>query len=155
MALVKNKHHLLKRWAKVNKLHFKVSIYCLNQNYIESTFKIASKFLRKKLSVTKVLLFKTIFTYVQNQWICLLILQLSLKFSDLFNYIINSLSLLPTCCCCCCCCGVASVVSDSVRPHRWQPTRLPCPWDSPGRNTGVGCHFLLQCMKVKSESEVA
>ena len=36
----------------------------------------------------------------------------------------------------------------------WQPTRLPCPWDSPGKNTGVGCHFLLQCMKVKSESEV-
>ena len=32
--------------------------------------------------------------------------------------------------------------------------RLPCPWDSPGKNTGVGCHFLLQCMKVKSESEV-
>ena len=40
-------------------------------------------------------------------------------------------------------------------PHRWQPTRLPCPWDSPGKNTGAGCHFLLQCMKVKSESEVA
>ena len=39
--------------------------------------------------------------------------------------------------------------------HRWQPTRLPCPWDSPGKNTGVGCHFLIQCMKVKSESEVA
>ena len=50
---------------------------------------------------------------------------------------------------CCCCCWVASVVSDSMRPHRWQPTRLPCPWDSPGKNTGVGCHFLLQCMKVK------
>ena len=50
---------------------------------------------------------------------------------------------------------VASVVSDSVRPHRRQPTRLPRPWDSPGKNTGVGCHFLLQCMKVKSESEVA
>ena len=48
-----------------------------------------------------------------------------------------------------------SVVSDSVRPHRQQPTRLPHPWDSPGKNTGVGCHFLLQCMKVKSESEVA
>ena len=47
-----------------------------------------------------------------------------------------------------------SVVSDSVRPHRWQPTRLPRPWDSPGKNAGVGCHFLLQCMKVKSESEV-
>ena len=47
-----------------------------------------------------------------------------------------------------------SVVSDSVRPHRQQPTRLPRPWDSPGKNTGVGCHFLLQCMKVKSESEV-
>ena len=50
---------------------------------------------------------------------------------------------------------VTSVMSDSVRPHRWQPTRLCCPWDSPGKNTGVGCHFLLQCMKVKSESEVA
>ena len=46
-------------------------------------------------------------------------------------------------------------MSDSVRPHRWQPTRLPRPWDSPGKNTGVGCHFLLQCIKVKSESEVA
>ena len=45
-------------------------------------------------------------------------------------------------------------MSDSVRPHRRQPARLPHPWDSPGKNTGVGCHFLLQCMKVKSESEV-
>ena len=44
---------------------------------------------------------------------------------------------------------------DSVQPHRRQPTRLPRPWDSPGKNTGVGCHFLLQCMKVNSESEVA
>ena len=51
--------------------------------------------------------------------------------------------------------AVASVVSDSVRPHRRQSTRLPRPWDSPGKNTGVGCHFLLQCMKVKSECEVA
>ena len=42
-----------------------------------------------------------------------------------------------------------------MRPHRWQPIRLLCPWDSSGKNTGVGCHFLLQCMKVKSESEVA
>ena len=50
--------------------------------------------------------------------------------------------------------SVLSVMSDSVRPHRQQPTRLPCPWDSPGKNTGVGCHFLLQWMKVKSESEV-
>ena len=50
---------------------------------------------------------------------------------------------------------VASVLSDSVRPHRRQPTRLPRPWDSPAKNTGVGCHFLLQCMKVKSECEVA
>ena len=56
---------------------------------------------------------------------------------------------------CCCCCQVASVMSDSVQPHRWQPTRLLCPWDSPGKNTGTSCHFLLQCMKVKSESEVA
>ena len=46
-------------------------------------------------------------------------------------------------------------MSDSVRPQRWQPARHPRPWDSPGKNPGVGCHFLLQCMKVKSESEVA
>ena len=46
-------------------------------------------------------------------------------------------------------------MTDSVRPQSRQPTRLPCPWDSPGKNTGVGCHFLLQCMKVKSESEGA
>ena len=57
--------------------------------------------------------------------------------------------------CCCCCCLVTSVVSDSVPSHRQQPTRLPRPWDSPGKNTGVGCHFLLQYMQVKSESEVA
>ena len=46
-------------------------------------------------------------------------------------------------------------MSNSVRPHRRQPTWLPRPWDSPGKNTGVGCHCLLQCMKVKCESEVA
>ena len=46
-------------------------------------------------------------------------------------------------------------MSDSVRPHRQKPTRLPCPRDSPGKNTGVGCHFLLQCVKVKSEKKVA
>ena len=62
---------------------------------------------------------------------------------------------LTCCCCCCCCCCVTSVVSNSVLPHRRQPTRLCCPWDSPGKNTGVGCHFLLQCRKVKTESEVA
>ena len=62
------------------------------------------------------------------------------------SFIINSML---------CCCWVASVVSDSVQPHRRQPARLPRPWDSPGKNTGVGCHCLLQCMKVKRESEVA
>ena len=46
-------------------------------------------------------------------------------------------------------------MSDSVRPRRRPPTRLLCLWDSPGKNTGVGCHFLLQCMKVKRENEVA
>ena len=46
-------------------------------------------------------------------------------------------------------------MSDSMQPYRQQPTRLPCLWDSPGKNTGVGCHFLLQCVKMKSESEVA
>ena len=55
----------------------------------------------------------------------------------------------------CYCCYVASVMSDAVRSHRWKPTRLPHPWDSPGKSTGVGYHFLLQCMKVKSESKVA
>ena len=55
---------------------------------------------------------------------------------------------------CCCCCYITSVMSDSMQPHRQQPTRLPRRWD-PGKNTGVGCHFLLQCMKMKSESEVA
>ena len=53
------------------------------------------------------------------------------------------------------CCWVASVASDSAWPHRRQPTRLHLPWESPGKNAGVGCHFLLQYMKVKSESEVA
>ena len=48
-----------------------------------------------------------------------------------------------------------SLQSCLVQPHRRQPTRLPRPWDSPGKNTGVGCHFLLQCMQVKRESEVA
>ena len=43
----------------------------------------------------------------------------------------------------------------TLQPYKQQPTRLPHPWDSPGKNTGVGCHFLPQCMKVKSESEVA
>ena len=60
------------------------------------------------------------------------------------NWVIKEV-LLP--CCCCCCRQVASVVSNSVRPRRRQPTRLLRRWDSPGKNTGVGCHFLLQCMK--------
>ena len=52
--------------------------------------------------------------------------------------------------------AAAAAAAKSLQScHRWQPTRLPRPWDSPGKNTGVGCHFLLQCMKVKSESEVA
>ena len=53
------------------------------------------------------------------------------------------------------CCCITAVLSDSVRPHRWQPTRLPRPWDSPGKNSGLGCQFLLQRVKVKSQSEVA
>ena len=61
--------------------------------------------------------------------------------------------------CCCCCCCVASVVSDSVRPHRWQPTRLPRPWDSLGKNTGVGCQLRLNprefmlSLKIHSHSQ--
>ena len=64
------------------------------------------------------------------------------------NIFFSSCYMCCCCCCCCCCCQVASVMSDSVRPHRRQPTRLPHPWDSLGKNTGVGCHFLLQSMKV-------
>ena len=58
-------------------------------------------------------------------------------------------------------CSLAAAAAKSLqscptlRSHRRKPTRLPHPWDSPGKNTGVGCHFLLQCMKVKSEREVA
>ena len=53
--------------------------------------------------------------------------------------------------------AAAAAAAKSLQscPTLCDPTRLPCPWDSPGKNTGVGCHFLLQCMKVKSESEVA
>ena len=76
-------------------------------------------------------------------------------FSKLANSNPNCVEEEVYCCCCCCCCSVASVVSDSVQPHRRQPTRPRHPWDSPGKNTGVGCHFLLQCMRVKSENEVA
>ena len=54
-------------------------------------------------------------------------------------------------CCCCCCCFSCVLLCVT---HRCQPTRLHRPWDSPGKNTGVGCHFLLQCMKVKSLSRV-
>ena len=49
---------------------------------------------------------------------------------------------------CCCCCQVASVMSDSVQPHRWWPTRLLCPWDSLDKNTRVDCHFLLPYLLV-------
>ena len=51
--------------------------------------------------------------------------------------------------------AAAKSLSDSVRPHGLQPTRFLRPWDSLGKNTGVGCHFFLQCMEVESESEVA
>ena len=62
------------------------------------------------------------------------------------------------CCCCCCCCWVASFVADSVRPQRRQPTRLPYPWDSPGKNTGVVAISFSNArkwkVKVKSLSHV-
>ena len=78
---------------------------------------------------------------------------LQMLFLSFFLYLLYLVSWLQYCCCCCC--QVASVVSDSAQPYRRQPTRLPHPWDSPGKNTGVGCHFLLQRMKVKRENEVA
>ena len=86
------------------------------------------------------------FSWFSSLWASLNTIDMSLKpilvFGCLFHF--------P-----CCCCQVTSVMSDSVRPQRQQPTRFPRPWDSPGRNTGMGCHFLLQCMQVKSEREVA
>ena len=74
---------------------------------------------------------------------------------NLLHWQVDSLPLAPLRAPCCCCCKVASVASDSVQPHIRQPITLSHPWDSPGKNNGVGLHFLLQCMKVKSESEVA
>ena len=94
-------------------------------------------------------LFLRIFT-LPSLYMCLCVQDTS--HSGLKSTLMTSLELGSLCCCCC---KVASVVSDSVRPHRRQPTRLPRPWDSPGKNSGVGCHFLLQCMKVRGESEVA
>ena len=63
-----------------------------------------------------------------------------------------SITLIKAYCCCCCCrfSRVRLCATPQMTAHQ-----APCPWDSPGKNTGVGCHFLLQCMKVKSESEVA
>ena len=82
--------------------------------------------------------------------IILLVISPFLHFNICFIYLDGSALGTYICCCCCYCC-VASAVSDSVQPHRQQPTRLPHPSDSPGKNTGVGCHFLLQCRKVESE----
>ena len=105
------------------------------------------------------------FTVYSLKWTCWQIIHMqthSCPFTPTWSHIHSLIQMCShhhcltwTCsCCCCCCCYLASVVSDSVWPHRWQPTRLPCPWNSPGKNTGVGCHFLLQFMKVKTESEV-
>ena len=90
--------------------------------------------------------------YLNIDWYQTVFKSIYLKFLESYYCSSNFYSY---CCCYCCCCCVASVVSDSVRPHGLQPTRLLRPWDSPGKNTGVSCHFLLQCMKVESESEVA
>jgi len=73
---------------------------------------------------------------------------------NLLHWQVDSLPPAPLRAPCCCCCKVASVVSDSVQPHRRQPIRLIHPWDYPGKNNRVGFHFLLQCMKVKSLSHV-
>ena len=89
-------------------------------------------------------------------WLVAALLDHVCSFLPIFYLSVIYITLNPLCCCCCCCCCccVTSVVSDSVRAHRWQPTRLHRPWDSPVKNTEVGCHFFLQCIKVKSESEV-
>ena len=86
-----------------------------------------------------------------NQFTVRVIIDRSELLIPFTNRFVSSLLFFFSCCCCCC---IASVVSNSVRPHRRQPTRLHHPWDSPGKNPGVGCHFLLHCMRVKNESEV-
>jgi len=89
---------------------------------------------------------------MRHTWLPLRCCSVLGKLQKVFLFFSRPMKLSSDVCSCCCC--VASVVSDSVRPHRWQPIRLRRPWDSPVKNTGVGCHFLLQCMKVKRESEV-
>ena len=91
-----------------------------------------------------------------NNWFFVVVFVVIWLFGKKYTFLPNSYKWLNgvprvycCCCCCCCCCCITSVVSDSVRPHRRQPTRLLRPWDSRGKNTGVGCHFLLQCVKVK------
>ena len=87
-----------------------------------------------------------LFRYFSNFLIQLFVFLILSCMNCLYILEINPLSVV--------CCQVASVVSDSVQPHGLQPTRLLHPWDFPRNSTGVGCHFLLQCMKVESESEV-
>ena len=68
-------------------------------------------------------------------------------------YAVITLSIWMCVCVCVCVHARAKLLQSCptlLRPHRQQPTRLPRSWDSLGKNTGVGCHFLLQCMKVKS-----
>ena len=106
-------------------------------------------------------LFTPVLWVVPEHWLCMLCFMhwtctghlLYIWYYTCFNAILSNHPTLTFSCCFCYCC-ITSVVSDSVWPHRRQPTRLPRPWNFPGKNTGVGCHFLLQCMKVKSESEV-
>ena len=98
------------------------------------------------IKINKLIYKKIIFLLKDN---CFFLMFIYLAASDLSYCTWDLVS------CCCCCCCISSVVSDSVRSHRRQPAKLLCSWDSPGKNTGVGCHFLLQCMKVKSECEVA
>ena len=90
---------------------------------------------------------------LQSKWLSRVFYSINIRKNQFFSVQPFLWSNSPIHTCCCCCCYVASVVFDSVWPHRRQPTRLPLV-DSPGKNAEVGCHF-LQCMKVKRESEVA
>ena len=114
---------------------------------------LSSSFLTSKMGITV----RIVGTFPVVQWLRICLSMQGIQVQSLVCKLRSHEATKPAChssSLCCCCCQVASVVSDSVRPHRRQPTRLPCPWNSPGKNTGVGFHFLLQCMKVKSESEV-
>ena len=131
-------HLLLKNWKRAG---CRCQTHCLAKVHSFSSIFIWWRNMLAEYITTRLTLLINFFVFTHNL----------VNISDKLKYSQNHHHNFYVCCCCCC---IALVVSDSVRFHRWQPTRLPHPWDSPGKNTGVGCHFLLQCVEMKSLSRV-